>query len=615
MASAADLQKLTIEQLANVEITSVSKVGQPLSSAAAAAYVITQDDIQRSGAMSLPQMLRMAPNLEVMQTSPSDWNITARGFNGNSQAQNFPNKLLVLIDGRSVYSPLYSGVYWDMPDVPAANIERIEVISGPGGTLWGANAVNGVINVITKKAADTPGGLVRLGVGTDYRSAALQYGGALDENLHYRVYGQDFYQRAFNNASGSNAHDGWTRPQGGFQLDWTPGEDVLSLHGDMYGGSENRPGTLADQKISGANLMLNWTHPLAEGSSLQLVTYYDQARRAMTDGGAFTLNAYDVELQHSFSLGDWNSVVWGIGQRFDQYRITSRIAPDSSLIFAPPARTLSLTNFFAEDHIALGDSVQLAIGLKLENDPYSGFAPMPSGRLSWAINQNHMVWASAARAVRAPTPFDADVVEKLGTVTFVTGNPDFLPETVTDFELGYRGRITADTSMSVTLFESLYDRLRTVEPAPATFIPLFWGNGMKGDVHGVEIWGNWQAADWWRLSAGFTAQHLDLEFKPGASGLLGIAQAGDDPHHWASLRSSMQLDEDFDLDADLRYVGALPNPKLPEYVEMNARLAWRVTDRLELALAGFNLLHGQHQEYPGSDLIRRSFMLQTQVRF
>src|SRR6185437_9604276 len=219
---------------------------------------------------------------------------------------------------------------------------------------------------------------------------------------------------------------------------------------------------------------------------------------------------------------------------------------------------------------------------------------------------------SAARAVRAPTPFDADVVEKLGTVTFVTGNPDFLPETVTDFELGYRGRITADTSMSVTLFESLYDRLRTVEPAPATFIPLFWGNGMKGDVHGVEIWGNWQAADWWRLSAGFTAQHLDLEFKPGASGLLGIAQAGDDPHHWASLRSSMQLDEDFDLDADLRYVGALPNPKLPEYVEMNARLAWRVTDRLELALAGFNLLHGQHQEYPGSDLIRRSFMLQTQ---
>ncbi len=615
VAGTADLQQLTIEQLADVEITSVSKTAQPLSAAPAAAYVITGQEIARSGATSLPQMLRLAPNLEVMQTSPSDWNITARGFNGNGAAQNFPNKLLVLIDGRSVYSPLYSGVYWDMPDVPAANIDRIEVISGAGGTLWGANAVNGVINVITRKSADTQGGLVTLGVGTDYRSAALQYGGALDETLHYRIYAQDFYQRPFNNAAGANAHDGWTRPQGGFQLDWTPGEDVLSLHGDIYGGSQDRPGTQINQQISGANLTLDWTHPLAEGSSLQLLTYYDQTRRAMVGGGAFTLNSYDLGLQHNFSLGDWNSIVWGVGQRFHQYRITSRIAPDSSLIFSPPARTLSLTNFFAEDRIALGGGVQLTAGLKLENDPYSGLAVMPSARLSWTVREDQLLWASASRAVRAPTPFDTDVIEKLGTLTYLAGNPDFEPEAVTDFELGYRGQIAADTILSVTLFESLHNDLRTVEYAPVTLIPLTWGNAMKGDAHGVEIWGSWQAADWWRLSAGFTAQHLDLEFKPGAGGLLGLAQAGDDPHHWASLRSSIRLGRDLDLDTDLRYVGALPDPKVPEYTEMNARLAWRVTDRLELALAGFNLLHGQHQEYPGSDLIRRSVMLQTQVSF
>ena len=615
LASAADLQNLSIEQLADVEITSVSKSAQPLISAAAAAYVISHDDIARSGAVSLPQMLRLAPNLEVMQTSPSAWNITARGFNGNSAAQNFPNKLLVLIDGRSVYTPLYSGVYWDMPDVPAANIERIEVISGPGGTLWGANAVNGVINVITRKAADTPGGLLTLGAGTGYYSAALQYGGALDEDLHYRVYGQDFYQRAFNAASGKDAHDGWTRPQGGFQLDWTPGDEVVSLHGDAFGGTEAQAGGLANQQISGANLTLNWTHPLEENSALQFLTYFDQTRRAMAGGGAFTLNTYDMELQHNFSLGDWNSLVWGVGQRFDQYRITSRIAPDTSLIFSPAARTLSLTDIFAEDHIALSEAVQLTLGVKLENDPWSGWAAMPSGRLSWTVADGHLVWASASRAVRAPTPFDTDVVEKLGSVTFATGNPNFEPETVTDFELGYRGQVTPDATVSVTLFDSLYDDLRTVETTPATFIPLVWGNGMKGNVHGVAIWGNWQAADWWLLSAGFTAQHLDLEFKRGASGLLGISQAGDDPHHWASLRSSMRLGEDVNLDADLRYVGALPNPKVPEYAELNARLAWQLTEKLELSLAGFNLLHGQHQEYPGSDLIRRSVMLQTQVSF
>jgi iron complex outermembrane receptor protein len=614
LALASDVNQLSIEQLANVEITSVSKAPQSLSSAAAAAYVISHDDVIRSGADSLPEILRLAPNLEVMQTSPSNYEITARGFNGNSAAQNFPNKLLVLIDGRSVYTPLYSGVYWDVQSVLPENIERIEIVSGPGGTLWGANAVNGVINIITRKAGDTSGGVLDLGAGDQYSSAALQYGGKLADNMDYRVYAKDFYQRAFNSSSGKNAHDGWGNLQGGFRLDWSQDQDQLTLQGDIYGGSEAQPG--ADHgRIAGGNLTAHWQHQLDEESSLQLLAYYDQTQRSAVSGGGFVLNSYDVELQHNFKLGGWNNIVWGVGDRISQYGITDRIAVDSSLLWRPGHRTLNLAEIFADDRIPLSDSVQLSIGLKLEDDPYSGITPMPSGRLSWQFTASDLLWVGISRAVRSPTPFDTNVVEKLGTTTFLTGNPNFLPEQVTAYEAGYRGQISDRITLSVSVFENIYEDLRSIEPTPATILPLLWGNMMQGNVHGVEIWGNFQAMDWWRLSAGFNIQHEDLEFATGSSKLLGIAQAGDDPHHQASLRSSMNLPDDLNLDVDFHYVGALPNPAVPEYVEANARLGWRVSETLDLSLSGFNLLHGQHLEYPGSDKIRRSVFLETRVRF
>lgn len=615
LADAGDVESLSIEQLANVEITSVSKSPQTLSSAPSAIYVISHDDVIRSGAQSVPEMLRLAPNIEVMQSSPSAYQITARGFNGSNAAQNFPNKLLVMIDGRSVYSPLYSGVYWDVQDVLPENVDRIEVISGPGGTLWGTNAVNGVINIITRKAGDTSGGLVALGVGDQYSSAALQYGGRLYDGLDYRVYVRDFYQRAFNSAVGASAHDGWAKPQGGFRLDWdASAQDRVTLSGDLYSGVESQPS--GNQNISGGNLTAHWQHDLEDGASLQLLTYYDETQRsAAGGGGAFTLDTYDIELQHNFKLGDWNSIVWGIGDRIHDYRITDRIGADNSLLWNPGHRNLNLANIFAEDHIPLGDNVQLTIGLKVENDPYSGWNPMPSGRLSWQMAPGHMVWGAISRVVRSPTPFDADVVEKLGAATFLTGSPNFLPEQLTAYELGYRSQLGDNFSLSVSAFANSYDNLRTIEVTPVTFLPLVWGNRMDGNVHGVEVWASYQPLDWWRLNAGFNIQHEDLAFKPGASQLLRLAQAGDDPHHQASLRSSMRLDDDVSFDADFRYVGQLPDPHVPEYVEANARLGWKVSDTLSFGLSGFNLLHGHHVEYAPGDEIRRSVFLETRLRF
>ena len=610
----AAIPQLSIEQLANVEITSVSKAPQALSSAAAAVYVIGHDDVIRSGATSLPEMLRLAPNLEVMQTSPFNYAITARGFNGNSADQNFPDKLLVLIDGRSVYTPLYSGVYWDMQDVLPDDVERIEVISGPGGTLWGANAVNGVINVITRKASDTQGGLLTLGVGDQYSSSAVQYGGQLADDVDYRVYAKDFWQRAFNNSAGSTAHDSWTKPQGGFRVDWDKAQDQVTLQGDIYNGAEGQSGG-PDLITAGGNFTAHWQHRLDEDSSFQLLTYYDETQRHQNGGGGIVLNTYDVEGQHNFGLGSWNNIVWGAGDRILQYGITNEIEPTAALLFEPGHRTLNLADIFAEDRIPLGDTVEMTIGLKLENDPYSGLSPMPSGRLSWQIAPDHMVWGAISRAVRSPTPFDTDVVEKLGTVTFLTGNPNFLPERVTAYEIGYRGQLSDRISLSVSAFDNVYEDLKDIEFNPATAGTLMWANMLKGNVHGVEAWASIQALGWWRLDLGFNAQHEDLSFQPGSFKLLGVAQAGDDPHHQASLRSSMNLPYDLNLDADFRYVGTLPNPHVPEYVELNSRLAWKISDTLSVALAGYNLLHGHHLEYVGGDEIRRSVYFETRLRF
>ena len=612
------LQALSIDDLGNLQITSVSKSPEAINKAPAAIYVISHDDIIRSGATSLPEILRLAPNLQVAQLSPSDYVITARGFSGNFAAQNFSDKLLVLVDGRSVYNPLFSGMYWDMQGVLPENIERIEVISGPGATLWGANAVNGVINIVTRKASDTQGGVLELGAGNIHSSASLQYGGNLSDDATFRIYGQGFHDNGFDTAAGTSAHDGWTKGQGGFRLDWTPTNDQLTLQGDIYHGREDQNGG-PDQLISGGNIQGSWQHQFADGSSLQVLTYYDRVAPAPEDdNGGFNLNTFDIEVQHNFSWGDWNTIVWGVGERLTDYKIRAQITPATSLLFSPGYGRLNLADVFAQDRLTLSDDFDLTLGLKLEDDPYSGITPMPSVRAAWQANDKTMLWAAISRAIRSPTPFDVTVVEKLGSLVFLTGNPDFLPEKLTAYEIGYRGELLSQVILSVSAFDHSYDDLKSIEVSPSSgFLPLLWGNMMEGNVYGIEAWGSYQAADWWRLSAGLTLQNRSLRFKPDASGLLGIAQAGDDPHHQASLRSSMNLSDSVTLDADLRYVGELPNPEVPAYVEMNTRLGWAVNDKLELSISGFNLLHAHHREFTlaDSDNIPRSFFIDTRWKF
>ncbi len=623
--SVEDLQRLSIDDLTNVQVYSVSKSSQRLSDAPAAVYVITHDEIMRSGATNLADILRLAPNLQVAQMSADSWAVTARGFNGNAA-----DKLLVLIDGRSVYTPLYGGVLWDEKDVSPENIERIEVISGPGATLWGANAVNGVINIITRKSADTQGGVLDVGAGNRESRASLQYGGKLDDDLDYRVDVEGFRILGDKMSNGASAEDGWSKGQGGFRLDWTPQGDTITFEGNYYRGEEDATPTL-DQDISGGNFQVTWQHRLDDGSSLQILAYYDGTRR-YTDGLGYSLDTYDLEIQHSLTLGTWNDVVWGAGYRAyqDQFNLFNLLGTP---FFQPPHGLESLSDIFAQDTMSLGDSIKLVLGLKLEDDPGSGLAPLPNMRLSWKPNDDVLLWAAASRAVRAPTLFDRDLVDVINLLPpplpvippfylTLAGDPNFRAEQLTAYEIGARVQPMDALTFSVSTYYNVYDDLRSVEAIQETTFPFVWmyGNNMEGSTYGVEIWGDYQVAEWWRLSSGFNLLHEDLRFKPGSSALGGVASAGDDPRHQASLRSTMNLGGDVSWELDLRNIGRLPNPVIPNYVEINSRLAWEITKSLELSISGFNLLHARHLEYEEAgatvgDEVERSFFVETKWRF
>lgn len=610
-----DLAGLSLEDLGKVVVSSVAKRPEPLSDAPAAVYVISHDDIQRSGATSLPEILRLAPNLEVFQTSPSTYTITARGFSGATVGQNFSDKLLVLIDGRSVYSPIFSGIYWDDQYVLPEDIDRIEVISGPGGALWGANAVNGVINIITRKAVDTQGGLVDVSMGNQGSSTAVQYGGALGQHAHYRLYARDFRERSFDNNAGQNARDGWSDPQVGFRVDWDAGPaDAMTLQGDVHKGRIDQPGAI-DVRTAEGDVLARWQHTISNSSSFELQAYYDRALRHNTVGDGFSLGTWDVEVQHHFALGEYNRFVWGVGDRVYHYDITSRSA--TAYLWDPAVNTQNLANAFVQDQIALSPRTQLTLGLKAENDPYSGVSLLPSVRLSWKPSGSALLWAAASRVVRTPTPFDEDVIIRHGTFTFLTGNPDFKREKLTAYEAGWRGQIAERATLSVSVYYNVYNDLKTLEFAPVTLFPAFSGNGIKGHNYGMETWGSYLVADWWRLDAGFTTQREHLRFKPGASRLLTVAQEGDDPNYHGFIRSAMNFSDRWSLYANLRKVGALPHPEVPAYVELDARVGWKVNDNVELSLSGFNLLHPWHQEYvfPGSDRIGRSVSFDTRLEF
>ncbi len=551
----------------------------------------------RSGATSLTEVLRLAPNLQVTQLTSSSYQLGAGGFGGHQESQNFANKLLILIDGRSVYSPLYGGVYADTLDVMLEDVERIEVISGPGGTLWGANAMNGVINIITRPSYVTDGPLVSVGAGNEEQMASARYGDKFGEDGSYRFYGMTFHRGAEELADGATAGDGWSKGQGGFRADWSLPEDVVTFQGDAYRATEKAAGSL-DTTILGANAVARWRHQW-ERSDIQVQTYFDQSERSgAPNSGGFLVRNYDVEFQQNLLVGTSQHLIWGAGERATRYDITGT----STLYFLPASRTLSLGDAFAQDTVTFAKTIQVTVGLKLEDDPYSGWTALPDLRLSWDLNSAGVLWAAAARGVRSPTPFDRDVQEKSGTLLFLTGNPSFTTEKVSAYEVGYRLQPASFASFSISPFYNVYSDLRTIELAgDGQFLPLHWGNLMSGDTFGVTAWGNLQVTDWWRLSPSFSLLRKNLRFDAGASGLLGLAQAGDDPASQAGLTSSMDVGDRLTVDVSFRHVGSLPSPALASYNDFTARLGWHISRALELSLSGMNLGHAYHQEYPSPD--------------
>ncbi len=600
------LRALSIEALANIQVTSVSKSTQKLSDAASAIYVISHDDIIRSGATTIPEMLRLAPNLEVAQLNANSYAVSARGFNvGNNAA--LSNKLLVLIDGRSIYTPLFGGVYWDMQQVLPEDVERIEVISGPGAALWGSNAVNGVVNIITKRSTDTQGGVLTLGGGNLEQMASLQYGGRLGDDLAYRVYAAGYNFENYESAKASAGLDGYTKPDGGFRLDYTPGRDQLTLEGDIFEANEAPNGF-----VEGRNLTANWQRQLGGDASIQLLAYVDEEGRYVDGGPGFSLNTYDVEFQNNVRLASWNSVVWGVGERYTTYRFEN-----TALQLVPTRQGLNLANLFGQDTISLSESLRLILGLKVESEPYANIEPMPSIRMSWKVDPDLTLWAAVSRAIRSPTPVDENLREFLGPFDILNGSSSFRPEDLIAYEVGTRIQISPSASVSVSGFYDSYDDLRTLDPSPKVY-PILFGNALKGHVYGVEIWGEWRVFDWWRLSAGFNIQHEDFYYDNVLDSAGGLSFVADDPNHQASLRSAINLGRDITWDADFRFVGALPHPFVKQYAELNTRIGWKITSRLDVSVSGFNLLHPQHTEFNEmgeADPIPRSFFLQTRWKF
>jgi iron complex outermembrane receptor protein len=604
------LSVMSLDELAKVQVMSVSKSEQSLATAPASIFVITREEILRTGVLSIPEALRLAPNMQVSQLTSADYSNGARGFAGAPDVQNFSNKILILIDGRTVYSPLFSGIAYDMQDVLMDDIDRIEIISGPGATLWGANAMNGVINIITRKSSETQGLLLRLDGGSEEQDAGLRFGGSLGEKGTFRVYAKYFDRGATEFADGTSADDDWSKTQVGFRTDFSSGQNALTVLGDYQHADQDFFET-DDVSFWGANLLGRFEHA-GDRVSTRVQMFVDRVDRERPPSGiAFDINTYDVEIQQSAQAGGRHHLTWGLGRRYYDYN-----TDNNELAFDPDHRTLNQTNVFLLDNLDFSDQWHLMAGVKLEDNSFSNWNVLPDLRLSYSPNDETLVWLAGSRAIRAPTPFDTEVQEFVGGDLFLAGNPDFKAEKVNAFELGYRTQLGSALSVNASVFYDKYEDLRTVEITPDTVFPLRWGNRMEGNAYGVEAWVNIQLAPWWRLSPGIRTLQKRLKFNADSSGLLGVAQAGNDPKARFTLNSSMNFGP-FTLDALLREVGALPSPAVEEYTELSARFAWRVNEKLQLAVKGFNLLNETHREYaePQGREIRRSVMAELRYNY
>jgi iron complex outermembrane receptor protein len=576
----ADLNALSIEQLGDVPVTSVSGTAQPLGEAPAAIYVITSDDLNRAGVRTISGALRLAPNLHVGRINASTFGISARGFNHNTGTA---NKLLVLVDGRIVYTPLFSGVFWDEQNAIIEDIDRIEVISGPGGTLWGSNAVNGVVNIVSRDSHETTGFLATGSASEASQALGLRYGARFGATGAFRVYALGL-RRAVDEP------DEWRNAQGGFRSDWVSARDTLTLQGDVYSGGQDALSPASfDTNISGGNLLGRWTRRFDGEAELQVQAYIDRTQRRIASGIQADVDAAAVDALYSFSLAPRHSFVLGGGARVTQDSFTPG---PGTVLLDPDERTLQTYNVFVQDTIELGADLDLIVGVKLEDNSYTGLETMPSARLAWRPSDDALLWLAVSRAVRTPARFDRD----LSNPGVFAGGPNFVSEQLVAYELGYRAQVTSRLWLSLSSFYNVYDDLRTVEATGPLVFPLEVRNGMRGETYGLEAWGSYAVTEWWRLNGGVTLLQKDLELRPGSADVFGVNFAGNDPEAQASVRSLMDIGERTQLDLTLRYVDDLPSPSIPSYVTADARIGYRVNDHLELSITGYNLLD-DHVEF------------------
>ena len=620
--TSVDLTNQSIEDLMNIQVTSVSRTEETLSRTAAAVFVISPEDIRRSGATNIPDLLRMVPGMDVSQINGNTWAISARGFNGR-----FSNELLVLVDGRPVYTQTFVGVFWDVLDLPLEDIQRIEVIRGPGGSVWGANAVNGVINIITKESSDTHGGLAVSGGGNiDQGFGTIQYGGTLGKETDYRVFTKYLNQDHLPNSAGQEGGDGWHMLQVGFRSDSAlSSKDTLMLQGNIYSGREGTPSTYLPSVTAPAllnnELLVNltggfiqgvWDHKLSPYSDTTLQISYDAYQR--NDSLREGRSTLDLDFQHHFSGWARQNIVWGL-----TYRYSMSHSDGSFTVTLDPANlNTQLFSSFVQDEIAIvPDRLFLTIGTKLEHNFYTGFNFMPSARVAWALSPHHTLWAAISKADRTPSALDASVRANLGGFTGpgglpvlirLTGNPNVKNEALIAYETGYRTTVLKQLSIDLTAYYNNYTDQNTTEPSaffmedtpppPHFVMPLISENLMHGETHGVEIAVNWQATRRWTLSPGYAFEEIHMQLAPASHDTTSVGEAeGSSPEHSAQLRSHLILWHDLSWDTSAYFVGRLTNPSEASYTRLDSELTWNIRERASLSFVGQNLAKDLHEEF------------------
>jgi iron complex outermembrane recepter protein len=615
---ATALKRLALEDLMEIDVTSVSRRSEPISEAAAAVDVITGEQIRRSGATTLAEVLRLATGLSVARVDGTTWAISARGFSGTAA-----NKLLVLIDGRSVYTPLFSGVFWDIQDTFLADIDRIEVIRGPGATLWGANAVNGVINVITRPASRTQGGRVELAAGDEERAlAAIRYGDQLGSSAHYRAYTKFDYQDAQRTAAGTRAGDLLRRLQLGGRIDWSLSPKTqVSLIGDGNVGAMGRPDRPTTD-VHDANILARVRHQTGGGSELQIQGYYDRTFRSIPGLFQEARGTWDLDVQYRARVQARHMVLAGAGYRVS--RDSTSVPPPPAgmrgpaVVFVPASRHSPLFAAFVQDDFGLvPGKVTVTIGARGEHNEFTGFEFQPTVRARWIARPGTVVWGAVSRAVRTPTRLDVDVQSVLpdGRVVLVGGGEQFTAESVVAYEAGYRVQPLPSVSIDIAAYHNQYDHLRSQEPGS----PIVLANGLRGHTKGLETGVTVRPTGWMRWQGSWTLFDKHLELRPGSADPTGGAPEGNDPRHQLGLHAAINFPHGTELESFLRRVSALPAPAVPAYTELDLRTSWSVTDDLEVALVGRNLLHASHPEFGPADPrrveIERSLYARARVSF